>query len=1124
MSMSPDDFRMMQAISQGGGMFGNIAEPNYFPFGNSGLFGGNPMLGMAAQQLLPSMFGSQGMFLGQFAPTQNLYDQFRARQYQNERLAALMAGGQGDRQTYVRMMRGVAQMSGTPFGLEQLRAANTIAGDAANIMPLLAPMAPEFFDQLHGTRGSQAIMAMMLHRGGYSAVDPITGLSGLSGASSGYFAKEMYSRLYGPGVDISPMRGLGAGVAGSMYAELQNRGLMGPAVGTMNLSEQAKVLGMTEKQLNELGSPRLDEVRRQFDARQAADRIKNLAGAVSAMRDIFGDMGHPDAPMAQLISTLNNLTQGGLATMAPGRLEQTVRHAYEVAKQTGVGMPAFLGLTAGGAQLTQQFGLDQSFALQASQGAVTFGAAYGDVGGAQHAAFGRGSRDSYTLKDQRLRTAAAASGMANQYGALFRIESEVGGLKGPAKELLEAIRRGDDTFQMGGVRRSTYLEQNELIPILQASGIDANTATNFLRDRHANQAYVFQHKLGEYVRRTGQPKEVKDYFAMHFQAAIAGQLANLGIGGDQARQLADKAARTASDQLLSLDAETMADSTKRTAAIGQIIQDTIGKQVPLTKEQVNTMASLGWSKIDTGANNGEMKGYESAIQMYDLNNPRTLARAKRREDEARIDAAMGKALSGLGRSGPLARFADMLQNPPGSAGEALGKFLGGVPVAELEKRLDGLMAAGGLGAAQAKDPERLMGMLQALTTTQAAFRDAKARGASPAELQTLADETTTLISGGPEAENHIKRILANEGLSREELDEVLAGNRPQVSQETRNRLRGLQLAGTKGIASAAGDMGIAVGSPIGAQEVADARQAGGRLGVLMRKGKLTDKELADAKRYAGRSINEGWRIADLALGNEGALKAAGRGGLERAKAVRQTLVEMRALAAEKGGGKTVEEILATGDPKDPHVQELRKMHEKFQNQLGALHFGFERGDKLSDEEVKAGAKYREEHGKDSAAQLEENKKLLRDAIKASGGHLSDQETEKLAKEMGSGAQGEISRSRLQKALKLRKEYEERVAKDRGYENSKEGKAQFAAIGAFGRIGTGSAGMEGVGETVTADSLRAFITEGKEGPKDDTGKKGETKISGRVVLEDPHHLLVHATTDSGTGSTPVAMGS
>ena len=47
--------------------------------------------------------------------------------------------------------------------------------------------------------------------------------------------------------------------------------------------------------------------------------------AMTGLGFAFGDIGKPNAPMVEIINGLQALTQGGLATMDPTRLEMTVR-------------------------------------------------------------------------------------------------------------------------------------------------------------------------------------------------------------------------------------------------------------------------------------------------------------------------------------------------------------------------------------------------------------------------------------------------------------------------------------------------------------------------------------------------------------------------------------------------------------------------------------------------------------------------------------------------------------------------------------------------------------------------------------------------------------------------------
>jgi hypothetical protein len=171
------------------GLYGAGAEPRNVPdinFGGMGGLGGyfnNPLAVMGIQTGLNWAFGQTGLMPGP-GLGRNLYDQYQDKAYWAARRTALTQASEADRATYVQMMRGIASMRGTPWGLEQQRAANVISGDVALMAPVLAQMMPEVFDALHGTRGSATVLAQFLHRGGRAAVDPITGPAGRAARSS----------------------------------------------------------------------------------------------------------------------------------------------------------------------------------------------------------------------------------------------------------------------------------------------------------------------------------------------------------------------------------------------------------------------------------------------------------------------------------------------------------------------------------------------------------------------------------------------------------------------------------------------------------------------------------------------------------------------------------------------------------------------------------------------------------------------------------------------------------------------------------------------------------------------------------------------------------------------------
>ena len=619
-------------LSMRQGFFGGAQEPMQrmdFNFGDAGLGGpfGHPLAPMIMQPLINSMFGHGGMMPAQFSPQQSFYDQQRAKSYMQARQAAMSTASQADRETYVGMLRGMAQAQGTPWGLEQQRSANVMAGDLAYMAPMLAQAMPETFDALHGTRGSATVMASFLHRGGLTAVDSATGRTGVSGASAGVLAAEMHRRFFGADADLAGWRGLSAGRAGALYDELQTRGLMGMSIGARTGDEQLASLtsSVTSRQdavqllraqdpakyatlgtgpggaggadvtdaiknLKDTNSTQYDALLRQFDANQIGNRLKSMSGAVAAMREIFGDMGHPNAPMSQLIEGLNKLTQGGLATMSPGQLEQTVRTTQVIARTSGMGMQAFQALASQGAAEAQQMGLDPRFGLTSAQSAAEFGAAFGQVGRGDVAAWGRVDREKLTVMDAQLRRQAAASPMANRLGAIMRIYETMGpeALAGtPLAAVAEAIKRGDNEFEYKGKTESLNFDEARYRQITGASHVTGAAANDYLRSNAATQEQIDRYGIADITRRA-QPAEARQMMVQHFRESVVGQLSASGVTGDRARNITTVASAAQAQALSTMPVDVRSNDAARNQYLVDATRAALKSQLGMSDAEIET--------------------------------------------------------------------------------------------------------------------------------------------------------------------------------------------------------------------------------------------------------------------------------------------------------------------------------------------------------------------------------------------------------------------------------------------------------------------------------------------------------------------------------------------------------
>lgn len=642
------------------------------------------LLQMILQPLLQQALGP-GFIPGQFAPTHNLFDHYRRRAEFQQMQQVMGSGVAQDQDTFVQFIRGMAALRGVQWNQDRERSAQIWASDMGRVSPMMAQMMPAMFDQIMGSRGSSTVMAQSVFAGGRYRPDPITGTMGLSSQSASALSREMFERLYGPGADLSATNGLGAGSIGQLFDEGARRGFLPRA-----LRRDEQIRGMAERdlrsqglgdaqvgqqlrgameELSALGSPQLEARIRQFEAGRIAERLRGLTGAVSAMRDVFGDMGRPDAPMSELIDGLQVLTQGGLATMSPGRLEQVVRDTHNMARRTGVGIDNMTAMMATGANQADAMRLDRSFGITSTQGAVNFGAAYAAEAGSP--AWGRANRDRMTAIDQRLRLNAADSPVANQLAATVRLGGDVGFREGSeAAAMYQAVQSGRDTYDFGGQTRLVY-DRNRWRDIMIAGGVNAQLATAYRSDTVYNQRTISEHNLMDVARGLQGRLDI---------APVVGQAYRTGASQagvtDQAllRQIQDNAYQA----LQSLSPEDLQDPAAAARALAGRLG--VDPNDAARMSQLRLVATRGWGVLEqTRASSARLSGYRSNDEMLLANNERALQRGRSNAAEARIDSEFQRAMSAFG-VGPIRRITDaVIGATPGTdirtlASEALGWF------------------------------------------------------------------------------------------------------------------------------------------------------------------------------------------------------------------------------------------------------------------------------------------------------------------------------------------------------------------------------------------------------------------------------------------------------------------
>lgn len=718
-------------------------------------FEGVPFLGntgfgqMVSMALLPTMyrgFGQYGMVPMGMQHDQNVYDRIRSQQFAQAQMQAMQDAAIADRDNFNRTLRGMAALTGTPFDIGQRRAAHAFSSSMAGALPFIAPMAPDFFDQIGGSRGSAVVMAGRVMEAGRYRIDPVTGQMGMSAASVGRLSRSLYNDLFDDR-RIGQMRGVTAGQVGSLFHELQMRGMIGTgmAEGLDQRGQVIRALGeVSREQPNEFAriikqngmgmakgiagisatdldkltmDPAVSDKLRSFDGERIKRSVKSYINVVSAMRDIFGDLGRPNAPMNELVAGIEALTAGSMAQIDPGRLTSMVRQTHNLAKQTGVTIENALALQQHAAARGTALGLEPAFAVQAAQGAMAFGGAYRALGiGSQP--FWGGLNESQSVQlNANLRQQAAASNEANRIAAVMRISENVGGFGANtmAGRYVEAVKAGLTQFQTpDGQWRSLMMSGREFNAMLTgavdrqglALGLSENDVLTTLGQRDVNREYGFKNNAQDLVTRM-QPQELRGFVSQQMQfvlrTRLRDQLQRQGLSSAdadaQARSIAANVSGSVVQRVFQMSPNEVSNTATRNKTIGGIIQDELAKQgagglvtgpgrdafMGITADQFYGAASqaIRANPAYSGLGNLGNAIMQKNAQLSDA--------TMRQQMQAMHRGQIQDDLSGMAQGSMLRRIVDAVQNTRPTDAGALSKVvlqaIGGVETDAINKAL-----------------------------------------------------------------------------------------------------------------------------------------------------------------------------------------------------------------------------------------------------------------------------------------------------------------------------------------------------------------------------------------------------------------------------------------------------
>jgi hypothetical protein len=208
------------------------------------------------------------------------------------------------------------------------------------------------------------------------------------------------------------------------------------------------------------------------DAKRSAGAIKEMTGAVAAVREIFGDNGNPNAPMPALLAALDQLTQGAGSQVSGGKVETALRQMQTLAKESGVGFEQLAGLSANMGAMGDMLGVAKGTTMQSTAHVLAATKVMRDTGAFAKPVYGAMSQEeamqNVAEREMRGNASTNAMGMAT-LKALY--EASPGKYAG--SEMEAAIKAYSDPNSDGTYEDPKTGEKKNIKEVIGKGGIQA---------------------------------------------------------------------------------------------------------------------------------------------------------------------------------------------------------------------------------------------------------------------------------------------------------------------------------------------------------------------------------------------------------------------------------------------------------------------------------------------------------------------------------------------------------------------------------------------------------------------------------------------------------------------------
>jgi hypothetical protein len=632
------------------GSFGPTATS--LPLLHANPFQGVPFLGSTSPGILSSLVSMFGAPLVQTIARQhrlipmgmghdlNIYDFMLRSQASADRLEKLLAAQRLDVVGYMEAIRGLANLAGVPFGLEQQLAVRNLISTVQPYIPMLSMLAPDLADQLSGRRGSMSALGLKLIGAGRYRIDPITGRLGLSTETITTYIESIFEELLSD-PELRRSRGLSAGQLGALFEQLQLRGMLPSTVTSpyerltpyrkleqvleqvtpfeqglilssigerfekarpvkpinqMKYDELREYISNTREILKKLQDDVLEELINlpeintrlaRFDARNVIRKLEGYANAVNAMKEIFAEAGYKNVPVEVAMRGIEVFTQGQAQQYTSDQIANMLRSTRNIANLTGTTIDTFIQMQNHAAAVLKQANLPTAYANPITQQTVLHMANIRGMGALS-------VPSPYTPSEQEATQAVMNASMSFVASPLARIASVALKLdesnlveQNPNNPLFRLVRQ----IKSGGPISEEFLNktESELTAMLYSGLVSPHhreVVTNLLQDPRL---------IGQYVNQLvplSLPTQREEVIRQTATSLAAGSQILRKIATDQvektgkqltneqkqqrAYELSMKLSEEISRTLLDMSPQDFSNDAKRNALVRDVIIRTLG--------------------------------------------------------------------------------------------------------------------------------------------------------------------------------------------------------------------------------------------------------------------------------------------------------------------------------------------------------------------------------------------------------------------------------------------------------------------------------------------------------------------------------------------------------------------